>query len=317
MIGTSVRVGQDISFPRQTVFPHDTSYSGGNRGLMLRRRGVGRPFGVPGAQVAGEPELGDIGDAIGGGTETLGPGQEPGFPGGATQRATFIPPPPFPEQPPSPETDEFGRALAIGKAGLGVAGKLASLLTSKSPGTAVQRDEAAFQEQRAGERADLGGLAEIADVGGVPGGATQVPEFDLAGDLESSLNQAPGSATQIGLGDLAAGAVPGGATQVDIAADLEASFNPRDAGVPTATDTGGVGLGDVAGGVGAATGIAGTVLSDRPDLQKALIASAQAYPLAAEAVGRGGRRGGCGGGRALRGLGGQSRDDRREPGQSG
>jgi hypothetical protein len=54
MIGTSVRVGQDIAFPRQTVFPHDTSYSGGNRGLMLRRRGVGRPYGVPGAQVAGE-----------------------------------------------------------------------------------------------------------------------------------------------------------------------------------------------------------------------------------------------------------------------
>ncbi len=55
MISTNVRVGQDLTFPRQTVFPHDPSYGGGNRGWKLRRPGPGRPFGVPGARVT-EPE---------------------------------------------------------------------------------------------------------------------------------------------------------------------------------------------------------------------------------------------------------------------
>jgi|SRR2546426_3220628 len=106
MIGANIRVGQDISFPTQNVFPRDPSFDAQNRARILRRRAV-RPYGDPGARVVG-PELGDVSDTIGGGSEVLGPDQIPGFPGGATPRAAFTPPPPFPEQPaPPPRTSSL------------------------------------------------------------------------------------------------------------------------------------------------------------------------------------------------------------------
>jgi len=281
------RVGQDIAFPGQTVFPHDTTYRLGNRRLM-RRPGPGRPFGVPGARVVGEPELGDIGDAIGGGTEVLGPDQEPGFPGGATPRATFISPAPFPEAPPGPEPpSDLDRALRLGGLTLGGAKQVASLVGAAQrpevPGTGVQRDEAAFQEQRAGERLDLG------DLGDVVGGAdVNLPEFDIAGDLGDLGDVSP----EFDLGDLDTSFNPvlGGATQVpefDLAADLETSFGDT----TTGTDGGGIGdiadglsLGDVGSAAAAGVGVAGAILSDRPIEQKAAISAASAGQVAAPAI---------------------------------
>jgi len=277
MIGTNLRVGQDIAFPRQTVFPHDTTYSGGNRGLMLRRRAAGRPYGVPGGRVVGEPELGDIADTIGGGSEVLGPDQEPGFPGGATPRATFIRPAPFPEAPPSAEVSDFDRALRLGGLTIGGAKQVAALARAAQPPGAEQPST----------QDTTGGLADIADIGEVPGGGTQVPdvpEFDIAGDLESSLNQAPGSATQVGLGDLASN-VPGGAVQVpefDIAADLDSSFQGTPEGGVDAG--GGFGLGDAAGALAAGVGITGAILSDRPIEQKAAISAVSAGQVAAPQI---------------------------------
>ena len=270
--GTNVRRGQDISFPRSTVFPHDPSYMAGNRALMMRRRAArGRPFGVPGARVVGEPELGDIGDAIGGGTEVLGSDQEPGFPGGATPRATFIPPAPFPEAPPGPEPpSDFDRGLQLGRLTLGGAKQVASLVGTvqqpEPPGMGVQRDEAAFQGQRAGERLDL------RDTGDVPGGATQVAglgdlsEFDLGEGLDTSFNP-----------------VVGGATQVP-AADLEGSFGEGVGAELGDMGDSGIGLGTVGGAVGAGVGIAGAILSDRPIEQKAAISAVSAGQVAAPAI---------------------------------
>ena len=280
--GTNVRTRQDITFPRQTVFPHDPSYMAGNRRLM-RRPGPGRPFGVPGARV-NEPELGDIGDAIGGGTEVFGPDQEPGFPGGATPRASFIPPAPFPEAPPGPEPpSDFDRALRLGGLTLGGAKQVASLVNAarapEAPGTGFQRNEAAFQAQRAGERLDLGDLADV-----VGGADVNLPEFDLAGDLGDLGDVSP----EFDLGDLDTSFNPvlGGATQVpefDIAADLETSFGDTSTGTDGA-GVGGIGLGDIAGGIAAGVGITGAILSDRPIEQKAAISAVSAGQVAAPAI---------------------------------
>ena len=79
--------------------------------------------------------------------------------------------------------------------------------------------------------------------------------------------------------------MPGGATQVpefDVARDLEASFQGTpEAGVDAG---GGFGLGDAAWAIGAGVGIAGAVLSDRPIELKAAISAASTGQVAAPAI---------------------------------
>src|SRR6266478_4464513 len=152
---TNARIGQDIAFPRSSVFQRDPTFDAYRRGRF--RRGTGKPFGVPGARVTG-PELGDIGDAIGGGQENIGSGG-PAFPGGTTPTGTFTPPPPFPAGPPGPsQPSEIDRAIALGRTILGGArqvNRLVDLLTPPDQGT--QPMTPGFAEQRAGERQDFTG----------------------------------------------------------------------------------------------------------------------------------------------------------------
>jgi len=302
MIGTSktTRVGQDISFPKQSVFPHDPSFDAFyGRGPF--HRSAARPYGVPGARVR-EPELGDIGDAIGGGEENIGP-EGPGFPGGATPRATFIPPPPFPQGPPGPsQPSEIDRAIALGRTALGGArqvSRLVDLLTPPDQGT--QPTAPGLAEQRAGERQDFtdalnqpepqpsqtgdglgdvaGSLQEPAPIGfggeipepGLPSGGELGLDFDLGnlasgGELPSTPGLASGGELGIDFQAPSGGDISGGEVGVDF-----------DAGsTPIAGEGSGIGLGDIASGVVAAANIAQTAMSDRPDVDKAAIASGQA-----------------------------------------
>jgi len=98
------RTGQDIAVPEDPAFKS-------LRGRWRRR--TGKPFGVPGGRVVDQPELGDLADTIGGGSEVLGPDQVPGYPGGAVE---FRPPQPFPSGPPGhSQPSDFDQALAQAK----------------------------------------------------------------------------------------------------------------------------------------------------------------------------------------------------------
>jgi hypothetical protein len=188
MIGTSktTRVGQDISFPRSTVFPHDPTFDMFRRARY--RRTSGKPYGVAGARVR-EPELGDIADTIGGGEERVGP-EGPTFPGGGR----FVPPPPFPSGTPGPsQPTDLDRALALGRTALGGArqvGRLVDLVMPPDLGS--QPTTPGFADQRAGERADFTGAlpppggATQTTASGLPSGGELGVDFDL-GDVDERL----------------------------------------------------------------------------------------------------------------------------------
>lgn len=271
MIFPKMRVRQDISVPDSSIFPSDPL--GSPRRGAVRGRRTGRPFGVPGADV----ELGDIGDTIGGGEEVLGPEGEQGFPGGAT----FVPPPPFPTQP-TPEGPGGGleKGLAAGRAGLGVANKAADVL--QTPVTMPAAPGTAFPISPKGLSLTGDASPGLSTSGFTLGGAQLTPDyqFDLGALSESGLlSGQTTSIPPVTLGGAEVQGFPINPEGLTLSADIDV---PN----PPAPGSGAMefGLGDVAGAAGGAltgaAGIAGAIMSDRPDWQKALLSTGSALGAA-------------------------------------